>query len=64
MMKAFGSMVLSECEEKPVLGTQLLLRCKLDSGEENTVKRLNEGLNGGSRWGMRSPYSITLSATL
>ena len=39
MMKAFGSMVLSECEEMSVLGTQLLLRRKLDLGEANIVKR-------------------------
>ena len=40
MMKAFGSMVLSECEGMAVLGTQLLLRHKLDFGEANMVKRV------------------------
>lgn len=45
MMKAFGSMVLSQCEEMPVLGTRLLLRSKRDSGKENTVERLIEGLD-------------------
>lgn len=39
MIKAFGSMVLFQCEEIAVLGTQLLLRSKLDFGEANMVKR-------------------------
>ena len=39
MIKAFGSMALSECEQMAVLGTRLLLRSKLELGEANMVKR-------------------------
>ena len=55
MMKAFGSMMLSDCEVMLVLSTQLLLQRKLDSREENIVKSWTEGSNRCSRWGMRSP---------